>query len=148
MITLGFPYSAIGFISLTAGRRSVWLITQYAPWPLWVRITLPFTYYLFYQYAVIARSYTLLPVLTLGCAIVYPRAERRPGLLTLLICALAAVSLDGFVLAVLIYGYFLFSSGLSWHKRSRFWVPGCFVTMLLLAWSAWPARLIISSSRR
>src|ERR1700726_2155739 len=68
-IQLGLPYSALNFISMAAGTGAAWLGMSYAPWPLFIRVALPFTYYLFYQYAVIARSYALLPVLTFGCAI-------------------------------------------------------------------------------
>jgi hypothetical protein len=146
LIRLGFPYGSLNFISVAAGIGAVWLLVNYAPLPVYVRVTLPFTYYLFYQYGVIARSYSLLPLLTFGCAILYPDGWRRPYLFTLMVCLLAAVSLGGFVLAVLIYGDFLLHRVRLWHtrpaieqKRMGAAVAAFLVTILLTGWSAWPA---------
>src|SRR5271170_6363512 len=57
LIRLGLPYSAYGFVSGSLGLIAVYLLLRYAPFPLFIRILLPFTYYLCYQYVVIARSY-------------------------------------------------------------------------------------------
>ena len=131
---------------MAAGTGAAWLVMSYAPWPLFIRVALPFTYYLFYQYAVIARSYALLPVLTFGCAILCWNAARRPGLFTLIACMLAAVSLDGFVLAAVIYGDSLRRTRREWpalnsYERKR--ILGALAAFLigavLIAWSAWPA---------
>ena len=122
---------------------------RYAPWPLFIRVALPFTYYLFYHStAVIARSYALLPVLTFGCAILCLNAARRPGLFTLIACMLAAVSLDGFVLAAVIYGDSLRHTRRVWaahnsYERKR--ILGAAGTFLIGSGTyrmvrLWPAR--------
>src|SRR5579863_9461497 len=78
LIRLGLPYSAYGFVSATLGLGAIVLLLRYAPFPLFVRILLPFTYYLCYQYSIIARSYSLIAPLLFGIAALYPHAVRRP----------------------------------------------------------------------
>jgi hypothetical protein len=145
LIRLGTPYAAFNFISMTAGALAAWLLIAHAPFPTVIRILLPFTYYLFFQYAVVARSYSLLPVLTFGCAALYLNARRRPLPFTILACLLAAVSLDGFILSAVIYGSFLHDN---WrepdrNERKQVSVLACsgifLLTLFLLAWAAWPA---------
>src|SRR5262249_51873551 len=145
------PYSAFNLISMAAGALASWLLIARAPFPAPIRILLPFTYYLFFQYAVIARSYSLLPVLTFACAVLYANRDRTnparaPLLFTLSACLLAAVSLDGYILAAVIYGNFLLDKrrepDASEPKNAAtiFACSGLVVLALfLLAWAAWPA---------
>jgi hypothetical protein len=103
LIRLDLPYSAYGFVSGSLGLIAVYLLLRYAPFPLFIRILLPFTYYLCYQYVVIARSYALIAPLLFGIATVYANAERRPILMTTLLCLLAGVSVHGFIISACIW---------------------------------------------
>ncbi len=98
-IRLGFPYAALNVLSGILGFAAIWLLLQRAPLPLAIRLFLPFTFFLCYQYPVIARSYSLTPLLLFACAPLYTGARRRVGLLTGLLCLLAAVSLHALVLS-------------------------------------------------
>jgi hypothetical protein len=60
LIRLGLTYSAYGFVSASLGLAAIVILLRYAPLPLFIRILLPFTYFLCYQYAIIARSYALI----------------------------------------------------------------------------------------
>jgi hypothetical protein len=154
LIRLGLPYGGLNFIAAGAGTAAAWLILRHAPLPAFIRFTLPFTYYLFYQYGVVARSYSLLPVIVFACAMLYARAARHPEIFTVTALMLGALSLDGFVLATVIYGAFLLDTwrdGVSRAEARRNEAPrnrrrivgAAFVfgaAAALLAWSAWPAR--------
>src|SRR5438477_6802407 len=76
LIGIGFPYSGINVLSAALGFAAACLFLWHAPLPVPVRIFLPFTFFLCYQYAVVARSYVLLPLLLFACAIVYTTALR------------------------------------------------------------------------
>ena len=84
LIRLGLPYSAYNFVSGILGLTAVYLLLRYAPLPLFIRILLPFTYYLCYQYAVLARSYALVAPLLFAIAATYTQAQRKPALTTVL----------------------------------------------------------------
>lgn len=103
LIGLGLRYSAYDFVSGILGLAAAYLLLKYAPFPLFIRLLLPFTYYLCYQYAVIARSYALIAPLLFAIAALYPQVERRPWLTTLLLCLLAGVSVHGFLISVCIW---------------------------------------------
>src|SRR3984885_16153287 len=85
LIRLGLPYSAYSFVSASLGLASIVILLRYAPLPLYIRIFLPFTYFLCYQYAIIARSYALIAPLLFAIAIFYPQAPRRLVLMTALL---------------------------------------------------------------
>src|ERR1700722_17564643 len=89
LIQLGLPYSAYDFVSASLELAAVYLLLRYAPLPLFIRISLPFTYYLCYQYAVIARSYAVIAPLLFAVAVLYPQASRRTAVMTALLTLLA-----------------------------------------------------------
>src|SRR5262249_14763203 len=80
------------------GGVLLWL--RYAPLPRWLRVLLPASYYIVYEYGVISRSYTLGVLLTFAfCAFYHPRRVRflpLAGILTLL----AATSMYGTLMAI------------------------------------------------
>src|SRR5579862_3245787 len=82
LIRLGLPYPALGFVSAAFALTSVILVLRYAPFPLYIRLFLPFTYYLCYQYAVIARSYALIAPLLFAIAAIYSRAPGQLAWMT------------------------------------------------------------------
>ena len=54
------PYGAIGYIGLAGATAGAALLIFKAPFPRYIRWPLAFTYFMVYQYAVIARPYKLL----------------------------------------------------------------------------------------
>ncbi|MCU1258010.1 MAG: hypothetical protein JWO80_895 [Bryobacterales bacterium] len=141
---LGLPYAALNVTAGLLGLAAVWLIVRHSPLPLILKLALPFTFYLGYQYSVVARSYSLVPVLLFGCAILYSGGVRRIAALTALLCLLALVSVHGLVLSACIWLSFHFS--IPWRKtesseRKRLLIAAAAycLAILLAVWSAWPA---------
>ena len=137
LIRAGMPYGGMNALSGLLGFAAACVLLWRAPFPLALRIALPFTFFLGYQYAVIARSYDLLPLLLFCCAAIYYKATETPLLFTAILCLMAAVSIHGMVLAL--------AAGLpglvSCRDRKRFAVPVlCFIVVIvLLALAARPA---------
>jgi hypothetical protein len=103
----------------------------------------------------VARSYSLLPLLLFFCASLYPRAEEKLGLFTLLLCLIAAVSVHGMVIAGAIWISFHWKEWRGRHEippnlRKTLYIGGLIyaVTNLLLVWSAWPAKDVTFASER
>ncbi len=152
LIRLGLPYSAFGFVSGVLGLAAAYLVFRYAPFPLFIRVLLPFTYYLFYQYAVIARSYALIAPVLFAIAAIYPQATRRLAWMTALLCLLAGVSVHGLIISACIW---VTVYGLGRHSEPR--VPaGKLVIAGLIYWSvlvffvvcAWPAKDVAFAEHR
>jgi hypothetical protein len=59
-IFFGLPYRYIFIIPLFFSSFGVWLLIFKSKLPLCYAVILPFTYYLFYQYTAVARSYCLI----------------------------------------------------------------------------------------
>ena len=64
-----------GFIALAAMA----LLTIAAPFPLLLRLLLPFTYFFAFQYSVVARSYVLFPAILFALACLWPTQASAPS---------------------------------------------------------------------
>ena len=137
LIRAGLPYAGMNVVAGVLGAAAAGLILWRAPFPWSVRLALPFTYFLCYQYAVIARSYDLLPVLVFACAAWFEQAAERPLPFTSLLCLMAAVSVHGMILAVSI-GVAAMAQCRE-RKRLLPWAGGFAAVVALLAAAAWPA---------
>lgn len=105
---LHVSYLALSWISGGIAAAGIYFMLRYAPFPFYLRAALPFTYFLAYQYAVVARSYVLFPLLGFAAAYAYRAMPRRPVLLAVLLGLLANVSVHGTLLTctiAAIYGW-------------------------------------------
>jgi hypothetical protein len=91
-------YGALGYIGMAGATAGVALLIFKAPFPRYIRWPLAFTYFLVYQYAVIARPYTLFACFCLLAAIEY-RDLKRPGWFVLSLVPLAILTAHGSVVA-------------------------------------------------
>ena len=91
-------YGALGYIGMAGATAGVALLIFKAPFPRYIRWPLAFTYFLVYQYAVIARPYTLFTLFCLVAAMRY-RDLTRPGLFALSLFPLAFLTAHGSVVA-------------------------------------------------
>lgn len=155
LISLGLPYSAYGFVSAVLGLIAVILLIRYAPLPLWIRLALPFTYFLCYQYAVIARSYALVAPLLFGIAAIYPRAPRHIAVTTVLLAALAGVSSQAFLVSACIWAVIYLPLALKWRNIARaeqlrlIWTAlGYWATLSIFALCTWPAKDVYFAENR
>jgi hypothetical protein len=155
LIRVGLPYGGYNFVSAGLGFAAVVLLVRYAPLPLFIRISLPFTYYLCYQYAVIARSYALIAPLLFAIAVIYTQAPLRPALMTVLLALLAGVSVHGFLISaciwVTLYGPQLLGWGqLQASERMKVAIAGltywCILVFFLIC--AWPAKDVAFAEHR
>lgn len=92
------PYSSIGYIGMAFATAAVALVLFWAPFPRPLRWLLVFSYVMVYQYAVIARPYTLLPLLAFAAAILF-KDVGHPERITAVLVLLANVSLHGAIIA-------------------------------------------------
>lgn len=138
------PYGAMTVVAVLFGIAGALLWTLRSPVPLAVRLAVPFTYFLFYQYAVVARSYVLLPLLMFWLAHEYPRRHERPWRFVL-ICALLtftsvfpAIGAGCIMLAFFVVAL-MRRADLSAEEKRRYWLCfGAYVAAgLFLVYQLW-----------
>jgi len=95
----GLPYFSINIISALFSAIGVWLFIRYAPFPPLIKILYPFTFFVFYQYGVIARSYCLIAPVLFCLAMLYKKKNDHPYLFVLLLTVLANISAHTFLIA-------------------------------------------------
>jgi hypothetical protein len=126
-------YGAIGYIGMAGATAGVALLIFKAPFPRIIRWPLAFTYVMVYQYAVIARQYTLLPLLVFAAALLFKNI-RHPERMTLVLVLLANLTVHGTALAVCFGLSYLIEGVRSWHRlearvRTRYQI--CVAVMAL-----------------
>ena len=131
-------YGAIGYIGMAGATAGVALLIFKAPFPRIVRWPLAFTYFMVYQYAVIARPYTFLPLLAFAAAILF-KDIRHPERMTIVLVLLANLSVHGTILAGCFGLAYLIEAILSWrtlessvHRRYQVCVGVMALTFLFL----------------
>ena len=74
----GLPYASLGVLGAAFAGGGVLLFLARSPLPKFLTAIVPFTFFLIYQNAVVARSYALMPLLLFAAAAAYPGRHRRP----------------------------------------------------------------------
>ncbi len=129
-------YGAIGYIGMVCATAGVALLIFKAPFPRIIRWPLAFTYFMVYQYAVIARPYTLLPLLAFAAALLFKDLE-HPERMTVVLVLLANLSLHGTILAGCLGLAYLIEALQSWSTldprvRNRYWICVGVMTITVL----------------
>ena len=130
------PYGALGYIGVVFAIAGVAVLVLRAPFPWYVRWPLAFTYFMVYQYAVIARPYTMLPLLCFLVAILFKDIE-HPERMTLVLVLLANLSLHGTILAACFGLLYLVEAIKSWRTlgnqlQNRYFICGAVVVFAFL----------------
>nr|MBQ8253626.1 hypothetical protein [Lachnospiraceae bacterium] len=129
---LGVPYElSLSLVTLVVAGSAVALLVFYAPFPRIVRWILPFTYFLFYQYGIVARPYCLMFLAFVLLAMTYQGRHEKPCKYTLCLFFLCLTSVYGIVIA----------GGLAFvwllecikEKKNIIWLAVLLVAALLLA---------------
>lgn len=97
---LHLPYElSLKAINIVFATLAAGVLIKYSPFPLPVRLLTPFTYYLFYQYGAINRSYSLLMLLLWIIAAAFPKRNKKPFLFSFLLACLGGVTVHGMLIA-------------------------------------------------
>jgi hypothetical protein len=127
-----------GVIALAAAS----LLVFASPLPRYLKLTLPFTYFLMFQYAVIARNYVLVPILLFIVAYCW---KKSPLVVALVLGLLANTALHAAVISgglAVVYGVEHLRNGSlnsSIHRRKL--LLGALIVIAFYAfaiWTAWP----------
>lgn len=139
----GAPYVSVSVLGALGASVGAFLIFRYSPFPLLLRCLLPFTFFLAFQYAVVARSYNLMLPLLFSLAILHPRRRSRPFQVAACRVALSQLSLHGLIISSALVVH----EGAGWIRRrerpSRAQLVSLMlfgVSGLVIAWQLVPPR--------
>jgi hypothetical protein len=152
LIRIHVSYAGLHWICGAIATAAAALLLFKSPFPRYLKLSLPFTYFLFFQYAIVARNYVLVPCLLFLVAMAW---RKSPIVLALALGLLANASLHAAVISgglAMVYVIDRIRSGQrqSFRERRRFLL----CALLLLAfyafaiWTAWPPRDLGLSSVR
>jgi hypothetical protein len=116
LVRLHVSYAGLPWISAAIALCGVLLILFASPFPLALRLALPFTYFFAYQYAVVARSYVLFAPLLFLLAALWSRRERYPIVMAWIIGLLANVSSHALITAIGLVAVVVLEQ---WTKRRK-----------------------------
>lgn len=97
---LGAPYElSLMLVSLFFSTVTICFILWKSPFPRGIKLLIPFTYFLFYQYGVISRPYCMMMLAFALLAITYKTRDEKPGRYVLSLVFLCLTSAYGLVIA-------------------------------------------------
>ena len=141
LVRLHVSFAGMHWVSAAVAAAGVWVLLRYSPFPLLLRILLPFGFWLAYQDAVVARSYVLFAVLAFTAAAMlrswmhpgaYPKLPRLFGLAAVL-GLMANISVHGFVASL---GFALVALAVL-RRKSRAGVPARWALPALVLCAFW-----------
>lgn len=105
---LHFPYKLLFIIPWIASCLGIYLLIFKSKLPTIIKYLFPFTYFIFFQYTVIARNHSLIFPLLATIAVFYPKRLNNPYIYTIFLILLANTSAQGFILTFLLTLFFAF----------------------------------------
>jgi hypothetical protein len=119
-------YGALGYIGAVFAIAGAAVLLFCAPFPRYLRWPLAFTYVMVYQYAVIGRPYTMLPLLAFLAAIFFTDRQ-NPLHITIVLVLLCLLTVHGAILACCLGAAYLLQAIKEWNSldkktRRRYWI--------------------------
>ena len=151
LIRLHFSFTAMRWITAVIPVAGMFVFLRYSPFPGIVRVILPFSFYLMYQYAVVSRNYILAPFLIFIVAVLFSNPARNLLSLAVVMGLLSNLCAQGLVLSA---GFALMIAVRLWQGRkqggqSTPWgrVAGATVCLCAFwAFSVWSTRPVADDS--
>jgi hypothetical protein len=113
-------YSGMHWVAAAIAFCGVAILAVCAPFPRWLRLALPFTFFFAYQYAVVARSYVMLPLLAFGAAALW---NKRPVWVAVSLGLMANTSMHGLALAAGLAFVYAVETFQGRHRERGYWLP-------------------------
>ncbi len=125
----GLPYFTLTLLSILLATTTAAIIFRSYPGPAILRFTIPFSYFLVYQYAIVARSYVLFALLLFTLLACWPRRQEKRWIVILLLVLLSQTCVHGMILSGTLFLFLLGEAFAAWRADVR--------TPARLDWSQW-----------
>lgn len=142
LVRLHIGYTGMHWVCGAIAVAATALLVFKSPFPRYLKLSLPFTFFLLYQFAVVARSYVLAPLLFFLIALWW---KKNPALVAALLGLLANVALHAAAISAglaIVYLIDQVRGGALKHSGRRRWLLLFFIVLLCFysfaLWTAWP----------
>jgi hypothetical protein len=119
LIILGLPYSKIYLSSVIPNMLGIAIFVFKSPFNRLIRYTLPLTYFILYQYNIIARNYSFLLLSISIIALIYPYRFDKKILYILSLIFLGSINIHALILSGGLFMLYLYEqykeSKINWH---------------------------------
>jgi hypothetical protein len=126
----------LAWIHVFLAGGSLYLLQRYAPFAPWQKLLLSLSYFLVYEYGIIARCYAIGVLLLFGACILYAQRQRRIGSLALVLALLAHTNIYGWMLAFSLSGLLCLQTLIYersvWQGRWGQWMAAAALVLLSL----------------
>lgn len=139
LIFLHFPYKLLFIISWIMTCFGVLLLLFKSKLPNIIKYLFPFTFFIFYQSAVIARNHSLLFPFLAIIAILYKKRLEHPYIYSILLILLASTSAYSLVIAFVLLCFFIYDL----VSRKTFSIKNCFPWLIVLIYMIFTALYLI-----
>lgn len=96
----GMPYEfSLAFVNILFSAAAVWILMFKTKLPDLMKLTLPFTYFFFYQYGVVSRPYSVMCFALMLCAVFYREKSVKPVRMVFALALLCLTSAYGLAAA-------------------------------------------------
>ena len=116
----GLPYTKMFIIPIIFSTLGVIVFEYKSKFPLVVKILLPFTYFIFYQYNIIARGYCLLFPLLCLIACVWEKKFDKPYLFTLLLVLLISTEAYTYIFSGMLFILYMYEMIKNKYKIKKY----------------------------
>ena len=107
LILSGFRYQYLYLVSVFFSALGVFLFLFQSKFPAYLKITFPFTYFVLYQFTVVARSYCLILPALCFVAIIYEKRFLKPWLYSIALLLLSQICIYTLLIAGLLFVFYL-----------------------------------------
>lgn len=121
LIKAHISYTGMHWVTALVAVAAIVIFLRYSPFPTIFRFLLPLTFFLQYQFAVVARSYVLFTLLVFAVAALFNVGRPRPVLIAVICGLLANTSLFGVCTG---FGFFALYAYRFRRKAQQAHVPG------------------------
>ena len=142
LIRARVSYTGMHWICGAIAVVAAGLLVFISPFPRYLKLTLPFTFFLVYQYAVIARGYLLVPLILFSIAVGWKKSPLVVAALLGLLanCALHAAAISGGLAIVYFVEELRKGSARDPARRHKLLLCASIVLIFYVfaLWTAWP----------
>lgn len=128
---LHYPYQLLFLISWMAVCIGVYLLLFKSKLPLVIKYLFPFSYFVFYQSAIVARNHSLVFPFLAGVAVFYKHRFEHPWCYSLLLILLASLSAYSFAIAFVLLCFFVLDIIRTKNYKIKSLLPPLIVLILM-----------------
>ena len=124
-------YESLRYISLFFGILGVLVLVYYSPFPKPIKVILPFSYFVFFQYTVVARSYCLFALVIFAIGVFYKHRFEKPLTYNTLIAVLVYTHSFGALVSVGLIGVYILDLFRERHSLTKGKIKRCLASITI-----------------